>query len=56
MLDMLSVKIFLQIRFAWQENVLADFEKIALQNKTKKKTAPFPAHTQHKLKFSLISV
>ena len=46
-LDMVSMKIFFQILFVWQENDLgfsSDFEKIALQKTTSKQ--PPTLHTQ----------
>ena len=45
---MLSMKIFFQILFVWQENDLvfsSEFEKIALQENNNIKIAPFPTHT-----------
>ena len=57
-LDMLSMKIFFQILFVWQENDLgfsSDLEKITLQ-KQKHQNSPLPAHTQHQNKFETIRV
>ena len=45
---MLSMKIFFQILFVWQENDLrfsSDFEKIELQKTTASKQPPPPTHT-----------
>ena len=44
MLDMLSMKIFFQIMFPWQENDLgfgSDFEKLALQKQHQNSPLPY---------------
>ena len=54
---MLSMKIFLQIPLAWQENdsvYSSRIERIALQKNNNIKIAPFPTHTQQKLKLGII--
>ena len=61
MLDMLSMKIFFQILFVWQENDLGfspDFEKNSITDKTKQTITskqPHSLHT-HNTKFGMISV
>ena len=56
---MLSMKIFFQILFVWQENDLmfiSEFEKIALQ-KQQHKNSPFPTQTtQIKIQHDKVSI